>query len=121
MQAKTYQTNFKTAAEWLNGDLIYLHDPKHLLEFYEIEWEDTDNVDEEALVEKEVYQAWLTSYNEDDVNFLHEHFGLRFAYCEDLDLYILLVEHYGTSWDYVYWTTDIENASCGLGENPRAF
>ena len=71
--------------------------------------------DEEGNYTK-IYQWFLTSYSLDDVRFLEDHFGLLFTYSEKLDLYVLCVDHYGTSWDYVHCCTDLENAVRELGE-----
>lgn len=49
----------------------------------------------------EIFQYFLTDCSEDDVEFLEKSFNLLFAYSEKLDLFILCVDHYGTSWDYV--------------------
>lgn len=46
-----------------------------------------------------------------------EHFNLLFVYSPKLDLYVLCVDHYGTSWDYVVCITDLENAKRELGES----
>jgi hypothetical protein len=40
-----------------------------------------------------------------------------YLYSDLLDLYILCVDHYGTSWDYVYCETTNEHAARELGES----
>lgn len=65
---------------------------------------------------REIYQWFLTDCSESEVEFLEQHFGLLFTYSKMLDLFVLCVDHYGTAWDYVYWTTDLENAACEIGE-----
>lgn len=64
----------------------------------------------------EIFQWFLTDCSEGDVEFLRKHFGLLFTYSDKLDLYVLCVTHYGTSWDYVEWETDLPQAKRGLGE-----
>ena len=65
----------------------------------------------------DIFQFYLTSLSLSDVEFLEEHFGLLFAYSELLDVYVLCVDHYGTSWDYVTCSTDLEQAQRELGES----
>lgn len=63
----------------------------------------------------EIYQYYLVTLNA-DIDFIKEHYGdeLILAYSNVLDLYVLLVDHYGTSWDYVLTniepTTNFEEA-----------
>lgn len=50
------------------------------------------------------------------LEYLEKTFGLLFTYSDLLDKYILCVDHFGTSWDYVEWTTTNELAKRELGE-----
>lgn len=50
---------------------------------------------------EEIYQFYLTDCSEADVEFLERTFNLKFAYSESLDLFVLCVDHFGTSWNYV--------------------
>lgn len=108
-------TTYKTAANWLNGSLILCNDianvDNSVIENFRFCYynEETDEY-------MEIYQYYLTNYSLDDVEFLEEHFGLLFSYSETLDLYILCVDHFGTSWDYVHCCTDLESAAKKLGE-----
>lgn len=103
------RTNYKTAVNWLNGSLILCNDIVNIddsvLENCRFEYynEETDEY-------TEIFQYFLTSYSSDDVLFLEKHFNLLFSYSEKLDLYILCVDHWGTSWDYVTCYTDLESA-----------
>lgn len=105
-----YRTNYKKAVKWLNNSLILCNDIPVIDESV------YDNIRFELEGEIEIYQWFLTDCSESDVEFLEQHFGLKFTFSDALDLYVLCVDHYGTSWDYVYWTTDLEQAQCGLGE-----
>ena len=112
---RTIQTNYYVATHWLHNSLILCN------EIAEIDSSIYENImgiptDEESEEEPEIYQWFLTNCSEDDASWLTEHFGLLFTYSEMLDLYVLCVPHYGTSWDYVYWTTDIENAKAEEGD-----
>lgn len=51
--------------------------------------------------EQDYYQYFLTDCSQDDAEKLNKWFGLNFLHSEKLDLYILAVDHCGTSWDYV--------------------
>ena len=78
---------------------------------------DPDDVESEPFREiGEIFQWFVTDCSEFDVNYLREHFGLLFTYSNLLECYVLCVDHYGTSWDYVEWTTDNPNAERKLGE-----
>ena len=107
-------TNYRTAAHWLNGSLILCND---ICTIDETIWDNIRfSLEDEEGNYTEVYQWFLTSYSLDDVRFLEDHFGLLFSYSDKLDLYVLCVDHYGTSWDYTHCCTDLENAVRELGE-----
>lgn len=111
---KKFGTNYKVATSWLHNSLILCNQIEQLDESvldnmrFEV-WDEEGNY-------TEIYQWYLTDCSLSDVEWLEEHFGLTFTYSDLLDLYILCVTHYGTSWDYVYCETDIENAKRELGE-----
>ena len=49
----------------------------------------------------EIMQYYITDCSAEDVKYLSSWFGLLFAFSEVLDCFILLVDHWGTSWDGV--------------------
>lgn len=49
----------------------------------------------------EIFQWYITDASQSDVEYLEKHFNLLFTYSDMLDCFILCVNHYGTSWDYV--------------------
>jgi len=102
-----YNTNYYVATHWLHNNYILCND---------IVEKDPDFNYPELEENEEIYQYFLTDASKEDVEYLQEHFGLAFGYSEMLDLYVLCVTHFGTSWDYVYWTTDLEYAKAKLGE-----
>lgn len=104
---KTYTTDYKTAVHWLHNSLIMCNNITDVDTFLEYRF---DFYNEEDGTYTEIYLHYLTDCSLSDVEFLEEHFGLLFAYSETLDLYVLCVDHYGTSWDYVPCDTDLENA-----------
>jgi len=108
-----YQTTYSVAVNWLDGNLILCND---IVEMDESVYENCRfEIFGEDGHETDIFQWYLTSFSESDVEFLEEHFGLLFSYSDKLDLYILCVNHLGTSWAYVPCETDIENAACETG------
>lgn len=73
--------------------------------------EDIKEVLREALEDNmelpEVYQYYLTGCTNDDIRYNQEYLknALSFVYFEKLDIYVLLVYHWGTSWGYVHGVT----------------
>lgn len=55
--------------------------------------------DGETLID--IYQFFITDCSLTDVRYLSEWFNLPFLYSDELDCFILCVDHCGTSWDYV--------------------
>lgn len=114
-----YTTNYKVAVHWLNSSLILCNNiaeiDETVIENARFNFVEEDEDGNETITE--IFQWYLTDCNESEVEFLEEHFGLLFSYSEKLDLYILCVDHYGTSWDYVLCDCDFENAARELGES----
>lgn len=106
---KLYPTNYDVAIHWCNNHYIRCND--------------ICTIDEEVLNylntddDTEIFQLFISDCSESDVKYLTENFpGLIFSYSPLLSLYILCVQHWGTSWDYVYWETKNERAKRNLGE-----
>ena len=116
MKTNIFSTNYKVAANWCNNNLILCND---IVNIDPSVYENMrfESYDEENETYTEIFQWFLTDCSKFDVEYLEEHFDLKFSYSEMLDLYILCVDHYGTSWDYVYCDTDLENAKRELGES----
>jgi len=106
-------TTYKTATNWLNGSLILCNEIQNDPTFWDNcrfnLFDDNDNP-------VDIFQTYLTNYSQSDVEFLEEHFNLLFSYSDKLDLFVLCVDHYGTSWDYVHCDTDLPAAIKSLGE-----
>lgn len=49
----------------------------------------------------DIYQYYITDCSEEDVRYLSDWYGLKFAYSEELDCFILMVDHWGTPWSGV--------------------
>ena len=51
----------------------------------------------------DVYQYFITDCSDGDVDYLRRRYELRFAWCEKLSVWVLLVTHCGTMWSGVDW------------------
>lgn len=52
---------------------------------------------------QEIYQWYISDCSEFDIDYLIRRFSdILFTYSELLDLWVLCVTHYGTSWDNVF-------------------
>ena len=90
--------SYKDAVEYMHNSLILCN---NILEIDEYLFENCELCNPE----EEFFQYFLTDCSKDDAERLHEWFGLNFLYSEKLDLYVLAVDHFGTSWNGV---------SCGV-------
>lgn len=114
---ETFYTTYKEAVNWLNNDYILCN---NLLDIDQSVYENAryNAYDEETETQTEIFQWYLTDASTEDVEFLEKHFGLLFTYSNLLDLYVLCVDHYGTSWGYVrqevltYSKENWENYDC---------
>lgn len=96
----TRQTNYYNAVHYLHNSFILCNN------ITEIDPSVFDNMrfndyDEENDSYTEIYQWFLTSASESDVEWLEKSFGLLFTYSDKLDLFVLCVDHCGTLWDSV--------------------
>lgn len=111
----TFPTNYRTAVEWCNNSFVLCNNLPQIddsvIDNAEFDW-----YNEETEEQAEIFQWYITDCNPYDKDFLKNHFGLLFTYSNLLDCYILCVDHYGTSWDYVYCECDFEQAKRELGE-----
>ena len=98
MKKPHYYIDYYSAVHWLHSSLILFNeinafDPYFLESISDFDYEND-----------EIFQFFLTSYSDDDVKWLQKTFpDLIFGYSEKMNLWILCVDHFGTSWDYV-WT-----------------
>lgn len=111
---KKYVTNYRVAVNWCGNSYVLCN---NIANIDETIWENMrfDTLDEEGNL-IDVYQWYISDCSESDVEYLEETFGLLFTYSDLLDCYILCVDHWGTSWDYVYCETTNEYAKRELGE-----
>ena len=93
---KTYIDD-SSAVRWLNGSLILCNEITEIDKKFDYRHFDFKEG-------HDIFQRYLTNYSEDDVKWIEETFpDIIIGYSPKLDLYVLMVDHYGTSWDYV-WT-----------------
>lgn len=92
---KTNYTTYNIATHWIDGGLVLCNN------ITEIDESVLDNLRFDAEEDGEIYQWYLTSYSESDVEYLEKTFGLLFTYSEKLDCFVLCVDHWGTIWSSV--------------------
>jgi len=110
-------TNYLDAVTWLQTDRVLCNnlpsiDPS-IYDNARFSWygKNADGTESEDMVE--VYQWFISSASEWDVEYLSNRFGLLFTYSDLLDCFVLCVTHYGTSWDYVYCEDNLKDATWG--------
>lgn len=55
----------------------------------------------ESVYSEDIYQYYLTDLYLQEVKYLTAKYGLKFAYCEELNLWVLLVTTFGICWEGV--------------------
>lgn len=126
----TYHTNYSVAIHWCNNSYVMCNNLPEIdpsiwynmmlpIQEYVEEEEDVEDMEEEPEY-REIFQWFITNASSGDVNYLMRTFpGLIFTYSDLLDCYVLCVDHYGTSWDYVDWVTTNKNAEAELGKRKQ--
>ena len=95
------QTTYSIAINWLRPSLVLCNN------IAEIDQSVFDNArfsfyDEDEEMETEIFQWYLTNLSLDDVEWIEKNFpDMKFTYSDLLDCFVLCVDHFGTSWDYV--------------------
>ena len=93
------KASYRTIVERFIGDMVLCN------KIIEVDSSVYDNMtfnfyDEENDYYIDIYQWYLCDINEEDKKELEE-YGLLFSYSDELELDVLCVDHYGTSWDYI--------------------
>lgn len=91
-------TTYHIATEWLHNSYILCNEVMKEESFWDNCRFDLDNGYGDYI---DIYQTFLTDASLDDVEWLEKNFGLKFSYSDNLDLFVLCVDHLGTSWKYV--------------------
>lgn len=95
---KTY-IDYYTAVHWNNNSLILMNNIHEI----DPDFEEPMNEDEEGNT-REYFQYFLTSMSDEAAKFSRKFFPeVKLAKSNVLDCWVLCVDHYGISWDYV-WT-----------------
>lgn len=92
---KQKYTTYNIATHWIDGGLVLCNNIGEIDEsiFYNERFESDEST--------EIYQRYLTSWSESDVEYLERTFGLLFTYSDKLDCFVLCVDHWGTMWSGV--------------------
>ena len=90
-----YYTDYRTAVNWCGNDYVLCNN------ILEVDFTLCDNARFEWNDNTEIFQWYLTDANTDTIEYLEKTFGLLFTYSEVLNLYVLCVDHFGTSWSHV--------------------
>jgi hypothetical protein len=94
----TKYTTYRIATKWLNNNYILANSIAEEEGFFD---ECRFNLYDEYDNFIDIFQYYITDASESDVEYLEKNFGLKFSYSNKLDCFVLCVDHYGTSWDYV--------------------
>lgn len=114
-ELKTGRVSYKRLVDRYVGDIVLCNN------ITEVDDEIWDNVDESNLIDEdgdeindlEIYQYYLCNVSEWAKEQL-KGTGVILSYSKVLDCDVLMVQHWGTSWDYVMtdieWTENLEEA-----------
>lgn len=94
--------SYRTAAKWGDASLVLLNNIREIDQEFDpyIDYYENEEDSEEST--PEFYQFYVTDLSDSSVEWMRKVFpDLTFVYSELLDLWVLCVSHYGTSWDYV--------------------
>lgn len=108
---KTY-IDYYSAVHWTNSSLILFNDIHEI----DPDFHNETEPDEEGNY-PEIHQYFLTALNDKNVEWMRKTFpDVILAYSDKLGLWVLCVDHFGTSWDYV-WTEVSENLTKYYGDD----
>lgn len=114
-ELKTGRVSYKRLVDCYVGDIVLCNN------ITEVDDEIWDNVDESNLIDEDgdeindldIYQYYLCNVSEWAKEQL-KGTGVILSYSKVLDCDVLMVQHWGTSWDYVMtdieWTENLEEA-----------
>lgn len=110
-ELRTGRVSYKRLVERLVGDIVLCNNITN------VDDEIWDNVDESYLIDEDemndldIYQYYICNVGEWEKEQL-KGTGVILSYSNVLDCDVLMVDHFGTSWDYVMtdvdWTENLE-------------
>lgn len=119
-EKKYKKISYKRLIDYLFSDMILCNNFDEADEYFTDNIESGLNYDEETGEYTEIYQYFIVDfYNSCAYDFIKKYCNneIILFYSEKLNLYILGVDHLGTSWDYVLtdfeYTTDYEKSMQG--------
>lgn len=113
-----YYIDYYSAVHWLNRSLVMINDTIFDID---ADYEDPYKEDEDGKP-REIFQRFITDFTEDEVEWMGKTFpGVILSYCNTLNKYILCVDHWGTSWDYVWTECELDwvKESKNMGWNEK--
>ena len=106
-ELKSGKVSYRRIIDRYIHDLVLCNNIVEIEEFLECQLYDTYG----EINDLEIYQYYLCNLNEYEEETLKE-WGILLAYSNKLELDVLCVDHFGTSWDYVLtdveWTTNYD-------------
>ena len=98
MTKETFYTDYRTAATWQCSIIMCNNIP----EIDPTVWDNMRfNYYDEDDNATEIFQWYITNLTDSDIEYMERTFDLKYTYSDLLDKYILCVDNWGTSWDYV--------------------
>lgn len=104
-ELKTGRVSYRRIIDRYISDLVLCNDIVDIEDYIDAQLYDNYDLGLEEGEYLEIYQYYLCNLNEFEEETLRE-WGILLAYSNKLNVDILCVDHFGTSWDYVM--TDVE-------------
>lgn len=91
-------TDYRTAVHWCDNNIVLCN---NIVDIDDSIWDNMPDGMNDGENFPEIFQWYITDCSDWDKDYLESTFGLLFTYSDRLDCWILMVDHFGTSWDYV--------------------
>lgn len=93
-------TDYYTAAHWCGDGLVLVNNIAEIDPNFFEENAELFSENENGYI-PEYYQFFITNWSAGDVEYMRATFDLKIGYSPLLDCFVLFVDHFWTSWDYV--------------------
>lgn len=110
-ELRTGRVSYKRLVERLVGDIVLCN---NIIDVDDEIWDNVDEsylIDEDEMNDLDIYQYYICNVGEWEKEQL-KGTGVILSYSNVLDCDVLMVDHFGTSWDYVMtdvdWTENLE-------------